>query len=105
MLLDHENTIKNYVSEYSYNIKSNFTDDMKCSYEFNDIELNDNTINELFEQCIVNNKFKIINTTEKEEKSYPAYPLTTSSLQQSAQIELDLNVSTTMKIAQKLYEN
>jgi len=105
MLLDHENTIKNYVAEYTYNIKSNFSDDMVCAYKFNEMELNDTIITELFQQCIYNDKFKIINTTEKEEKSYPPNPLTTSSLQQSAQIELGLNVSTTMKIAQKLYEN
>ncbi len=49
--------------------------------------------------------FSISNIAQKEGARTPAAPFTTSSLQQEAASKLHFSVSTTMSVAQKLYEN
>ena len=50
-------------------------------------------------------RFSILSVDKKEGTRVPAAPFTTSTLQQEASRKLHLSVSTTMSVAQKLYES
>ncbi|MCR4600877.1 MAG: type I DNA topoisomerase, partial [Clostridia bacterium] len=48
--------------------------------------------------------FKVVKVTEKEKKTRPSAPFTTSSMQQAASTRINFNPKKTMKVAQELYE-
>ena len=112
MLQDHENTIKNFEPEFSYDFKGLFHDEndetrvVECEFH-----ISDDYYDESFEPKRVlemfkgNRLFTISNRIEKKEKRTPPQPFITSSLQQSAQNELGFPIKMTMDIAQKLYDN
>ncbi len=55
------------------------------------------------EEC-VSAEFRVSKVDEKPVKRHPAAPFTTSTLQQEASRKLNMSVSQTMSVAQKLYE-
>ena len=113
MLQDHENTIKNYEPEYSYDFKGVLCDEsdtkrrVECEFQISDEYYEDNEFEpervlNLFKE---NRLFLVTNRKESKEKRSPPQPFITSTLQQSAQNELGFPIKMTMNIAQKLYEN
>ena len=106
LLDEREKYISNYETETEINISGNFEDLEKSDFIITDNqEINDSFINTIFSEINENRLFKIISKSDKKEKSYPDKPFITSSLQQTSQKRLGLNIETTMKIAQKLYDN
>lgn len=57
-----------------------------------------------FLQDSIGASFSIASVDKKEGNRYPAAPFTTSTLQQEASRKLHMSVSTTMSVAQRLYE-
>ena len=60
---------------------------------------------EAFLRSCTGARFSVISVDKKEGTRVPAAPFTTSTLQQEASRKLHLSVSTTMSVAQKLYES
>ena len=109
LLYDKEKDIKEYESEYIYDIQGKFKD-LKEKSEFTfkkscTDEPDEDYIKDLFKKFSEDRLFKVIDNKTTEEKKYPDKPFITSSLQQSAQKSCNFNVKKTMDIAQKLYEN
>jgi len=114
MLQDHENSIKNYEPDYSYDFTGKLHDIndkdrlVDCEFYISDeyYELIDaldcNEILTLFKD---NRVFQVTDRKETQEKRSPPQPFITSSLQQSGQNECGFPIKMTMDIAQKLYEN
>ena len=107
LLIQHENKIKSFEPEYSFDIQGNFDGLEKSEYIFlrEPEDFDEDYIKDLFKKFHTDRKFKVDKNVVKEEKSYPDKPFITSSLQQTAQNTLGFNVKKTMGIAQKLYEN
>ena len=109
LLYDKEKDIKEYESEYIYDIQGKFKD-LKEKSEFTfkkscTDEPDEDYIKDLFKKFSEDRLFKVIDNKTTEEKKYPDKPFITSSLQQSSQKSCNFNVKKTMDIAQKLYEN
>ena len=114
MLKEHEDSIKNYEPEFSYDFTGKLHDvDNKeriidCVYHISDSyyemidELDCNEILTLFKE---NKIFTVSDRKETQEKRSPPQPFITSTLQQTAQNECGFPIKMTMDIAQKLYEN
>ena len=114
MLKEHEDSIKNYEPDFSYDFtgKLHDTDNeeriIDCVYHISDSyyemidELDCNEILTLFKD---NRIFNVVDRKETQEKRSPPQPFITSSLQQTAQNECGFPIKMTMDIAQKLYEN
>jgi len=114
MLQDHENTIKDYEPEYSYDFTGKLHDIndkdriLDCEFYISDSyyelidELDCNEILTLFKD---NRLFNVTDRKEYQEKKYPPQPFITSTLQQSGQSECGFPIKMTMDIAQRLYEN
>ena len=112
MLQDHENTIKNFEPEFSYDFNGLFHDEndetrvIDCDFHISDDYFNDafepKRVLEMFK---MNRVFKVSDRIEKKEKRSPPQPFITSTLQQTAQNELGFPIKMTMDVAQKLYEN
>lgn len=104
ILKEHEKHIENYKKSYEskligdFNIDKNYI--IKCDYHFTN-KPTDKILTQFKKERIFNTS----HLKDKIEKKYPPPPLITSSLQQDAQKSFGFNVSYTMKIAQKLYEN
>ena len=60
---------------------------------------------EAFLRSCTGARFSVLSVDKKEGPRVPAAPFTTSTLQQEASRKLHLSVSTTMSVAQKLYES
>jgi len=109
LLYDREKQIKEYESEYTFDIQGKFKD-LKEKSEFTfkkscEDEPDEDYIKDLFKKFSEDRLFKVIANKTSEEKKYPDKPFITSSLQQAAQKSCNFNVKKTMDIAQKLYEN
>ena len=104
MLVEHEDKINKSKKDILSTITGVFNDNTETKFISN-MSLNNNDINDLFTICSKNDKFRIIDSSNKEEIKYSPPPYTTSSLQQDAYNVLGFNVKTTMNIAQKLYES
>jgi len=114
MLKEHEDNIKNYEPEFSYDFTGQLYDVnnekriLDCEFYISDSyyemidELDCNEILALFKS---NRVFNVTDRKESQEKKYPPQPFITSSLQQSGQNECGFPIKMTMDIAQKLYEN
>ena len=107
LLIQHENKIKDFEPEYTFDIQGNFKDLEKSEFIFlsEPNNLNEKYIKKLFKKFHKDRNFKVNKNVKTEEKSYPEKPFITSSLQQTAQNSLGFTVKKTMSIAQKLYEN
>jgi DNA topoisomerase-1 len=108
LLYEHDKKIKDFESEYYYEILGDFVGLENSEYifkkNFND-DVDEDFIKKLFKLFSIDRKFIVNKNTIKQEKNYPDKPLITSTLQQTAQNTYGFNVSKTMQIAQKLYEN
>jgi DNA topoisomerase-1 len=113
MLQDHENTIKNFEPEYSYDFNGTLCDVndkdrlIECDFQIEDDYFEENEFEpmrvlDVFKE---NRLFTVSNRKELQEKRSPPQPFITSTLQQTAQNELGFPIKMTMDIAQKLYEN
>lgn len=113
MLQDHENTIKNFEPEYSYDFNGTLCDVndkdrlIECDFQIEDDYFEENEFEpmrvlDVFKE---NRLFTVSNRKEFQEKRSPPQPFITSTLQQTAQNELGFPIKMTMDIAQKLYEN
>ena len=114
MLKEHEDSIKNYEPDFSYDFTGKLHDVdneeriIDCVYHISDSyyemidELDCNEILTLFKD---NRVFNVVDRKETQEKRSPPQPFITSSLQQTAQNECGFPIKMTMDIAQKLYEN
>jgi len=104
ILNEHENDIEKYEKSYQSQMSGEFKLDtnhiMKCNYHFND-----KPTDTIFTQFKKERYFKASHLDDKIEKKYPSPPLITTSLQQGAQKSFGFNISHTMRIAQKLYDN
>tara|TARA_A100001015_G_scaffold309732_1_gene409721 strand:- start:318 stop:2381 length:2064 start_codon:yes stop_codon:yes gene_type:complete len=112
MLQDHENTIKNYEPEYSYDFTGTLHDSndesikLECEFHIDDDYFDTGFVPERVLECFKQNRqFKVSDRKETQEKRSPPQPFITSSLQQTAQNELGFSIKMTMDIAQKLFEN
>ena len=112
ILQDHENSIKNYEPEYSYDFNGTLHDSndksttLECEFQIDDDYFDTGFVPERVLECFKHNRqFKVTDRKETQEKRSPPQPFITSSLQQSAQNELGFSIKMTMDIAQKLFEN
>lgn len=67
--------------------------------------ISDNDTLDEYKRDIKKGKYTLDNVSQKETKTNPSAPFTTSSLQQTASTALGFSPKNTMRIAQKLYEN
>jgi len=105
MLKEHEDSIQNFESEYSYDFNGEFyfgKNEINCELLFEEDDIEPLRIMNLLKK---DKKYKLIDSKYTTDKKYPGPPLMTSSLQQIAQNEFGFPVKMTMNIAQKLYEN
>lgn len=105
LIIEREKEITNFIQKSIYKIKGIFlnANNIKFIGEYT-IELDNKTevlkILEKFKHV----SFKITNINKKITQRSPSPPFTTSTLQQEASLKLGMNILTTMKVAQKLYE-
>lgn len=70
-----------------------------------DKKFTDRDFAEAFLRSCTGARFSVLSVDKKEGTRVPAAPFTTSTLQQEASRKLHMSVSTTMSVAQKLYES
>lgn len=102
LIIDNEDTIKNYKQKEFYRITGSFHKDNTIIKGNIEVEVSNHL--GLLEKSL-NTQFYIknIKTDAKERKPHP--PFTTSTLQQDACKNLGLTSSSVMSVAQKLYDN
>jgi len=114
MLQDHENTIKNYEPDSTYDFTGKLHDVndkerlIEATFEIlDDYYESIDTFNckEILNLLKDNRRFQVIERKETKEKRSPPQPFITSTLQQTAQNELGFSIKMTMDIAQKLFDN
>jgi DNA topoisomerase-1 len=117
LIVERENSIKNFSSELDYFLSGNFHIDnhifktkgyimKKFQQPLEGTQYstkNKADVQKVLEK-LKQSKFYFYHTFMKPSKSNPPPPFTTSSLQQEASIRLGLQIKTTMDLAQKLYE-
>lgn len=108
---EKEKQINDYKVKYNYEISAEFeneTEDKKykADYEFSKEEKNleEEDIIEIMSDSLENLDYTILKKNVKQEKVNPPPPFTTSTLQQEG-TNRGIDVVTTMKIAQQLYES
>lgn len=108
ILQEQENSIKNYKPTYTYELKSDALTNKKkiiSDFNFTDKSIDDAKVINIMNNIKNKRECQISKRETSEERDYSPPPFITSTLQQSAQQLLGFNVKTTMKTAQKLYEN
>lgn len=112
LIIDRENEIRNFKPEEYWSIEGHFKyKRFKFTGKFHKLE-KDSKKTELPNKEAVDNVLNQLNgddfnvdTVEKKEKlRYPAYPFTTSTLQQESARKLNFRARKTMMLAQQLYE-
>lgn len=106
LICEKEREIENFTPETYYRVNALFTD-LKSGKSFK-AELSrripdEKSAREFLELC-AHSGFKVGDISVRPVKRSPAPPFTTSTLQQEASRKLGFSVSTTMKVAQELYE-
>jgi len=108
LIVDREREIMSFNKEAYYKVEATFhpegtadgvTVTATLDKRFSDID----SAKKFLEDCI-GAEFSICSVDKKEGTRYPAAPFTTSTLQQEASRKLHMSVSTTMTVAQHLYE-
>jgi len=114
MLQDHEDTIKNYDPDYSYDFTGQLYDidneERILDCEFYILDKYYEMIDELDCEDVLtlfttNRTFTVSELCNSKEKRSPPQPFITSTLQQAAQNECGFPIKMTMDIAQKLFDN
>lgn len=105
LIVERERDIQNFISEASYSVAAEFTNEAGKSFK---AKLPKNFVSqkeaEAFLAANLDAKYKVQDLETKPTKKSPAPPFTTSTLQQEAARKLYLPVGITMQIAQRLYE-
>lgn len=106
LIVEREESIKNFKSEPFYRINATFLTSDKASINAElSTRLTTTDAAEKFLRDCENAEFSVKSVVVKPIKKSPAPPFTTSTLQQEAARKLGFSVSQTMSVAQKLYEN
>ena len=104
LIVEREKEIMNFKSESFFRVNGIFNkgkDRIKAEYSK---QLTSNEeVKELLTRC-AEVDFEVLEVTQKPATKVPAYPFTTSTLQQEASLKLGFSVSRTMSVAQRLYE-
>lgn len=111
LIIDREKEIKEFVPEEYWTIEGDFLKGKSNNFSAifygenkKKIELkSEEDVQKILKQ-IKGNKFNVVSVTKKERKRNPAFPFTTSSLQQEAARKLNFRAKKTMMLAQQLYE-
>lgn len=105
LIVEREREIQNFVSEASYSITAEFTNEAGKSFKAK-LPKNFASQKEAEDFLTVNigASYNVQSLETKPTKKSPAPPFTTSTLQQEAARKLYLPVGITMQIAQRLYE-
>ena len=105
LIVEKEREIENFISEASYSINAEFTNESGKTFKAK-LPKNFATKKEAedFLNKNIGTTFKVGDLETKPTKKSPAAPFTTSTLQQEAARKLYLPVGITMQIAQRLYE-
>jgi DNA topoisomerase-1 len=116
LIIDKENEINNFISTQYYVIKSDFQHNTTLNIitatlygehtkNTNKNKISDKkTVYDIVSKCKIS-KFKIRSVIDKESIRNPQPPFTTSTMQQTASKQLNMNIKNTMFAAQKLYEH
>lgn len=109
LIVERENSIKNFRAESSYRVTADFKIQNEKGKNIINAELSRKFKNKeealaFLEQC-VNAEFSVESIEVKPAKKSPSPPFTTSTLQQEASRKLGFPVSKTMRVAQQLYES
>lgn len=103
LIVDREKEIQAFIPEDYFLLYADFGQ-FKASYSKNTrTPIKDRTEAEAIKNAITN-PFTISDIDVKEVKRYPAFPYTTSKLQQEANMRYGYNAGTTGSIAQRLFE-
>ncbi|MBW6491332.1 MAG: type I DNA topoisomerase [Lentimicrobium sp.] len=108
LIVEREDEIKSFISNYSYRVTATFTipgDDNKpkVSAELNRRFAEKPEAVDFMKTCI-DAEYTVGDVETKPAKKSPAPPFTTSTLQQEASRKLGFSVAKTMMVAQQLYE-
>ena len=105
LVVEREQEIRNFKSTSSYKVEGVFTNDEKqdISAKLKKDFAKENEA-EAFLEKSQNVEFKVLNVETKPGTRSASAPFTTSTLQQEASNRLGYNVTSTMRIAQRLYE-
>ncbi|MCF4100128.1 type I DNA topoisomerase [Gillisia sp. M10.2A] len=105
LIVEREREIQDFVSDASFRIDAEFTNEEGKSFKAK-LPKNFDTKEEAekFLQQNIGANFKVTDLATKPAKKSPAPPFTTSTLQQEASRKLYFSVSKTMTMAQRLYE-
>lgn len=105
LVVEREQEIRNFKSTSSYKVEGVFTNDEKqdISAKLKKDFAKENEA-EAFLKKSQNVEFKVLNVETKPGTRSASAPFTTSTLQQEASNRLGYNVTSTMRIAQRLYE-
>lgn len=105
LIVEREKQIQNFTSTSSFRLQGDFLADSKLiKAEVNKRPETKEEAQAFLESC-KGATFKVGNVDVSPAKRNPAAPFTTSTLQQEASRKLGYNVSRTMMLAQRLYEN
>ncbi len=106
LIVEREESIKNFKSEPFYRINATFLTSNNASIDAElSTRLNTTADAEKFLKDCENADFSVKSVVVKPIKKSPAPPFTTSTLQQEAARKLGFTVAQTMSVAQKLYES
>ncbi|MDY3547854.1 type I DNA topoisomerase [Riemerella anatipestifer] len=105
LIVEREKEIQDFVSSYYYKTEGKFlnSDNQVISAQLKKKFFEETEAKE-FLNLSKNKEFKVINVEKKPSKRTASAPFTTSTLQQEASNRLGYGVTTTMRVAQRLYE-
>jgi DNA topoisomerase-1 len=104
LIVEREKEIMKFASETFFKLNAVFIKGKeKIKAEYAPQLANIEDVKTLLEKC-KKASFEVVDVTQKPATKIPAYPFTTSTLQQEASLKLGFSVSRTMSVAQRLYE-
>ncbi|MBV2224920.1 MAG: type I DNA topoisomerase [Cloacibacterium sp.] len=105
LVVEREQEIRNFKPSSSYKVEGSFLNSEKQEIAAKlKKDFNEEKEAEAFLEKSQNTEFKVLNVEKKPGTRSASAPFTTSTLQQEASNRLGYNVTSTMRIAQRLYE-
>ena len=105
LVVEREHEIREFQPRSTFKVDGKFLNDSKqeiaakLKHDFKEEDEAESFLNQA-----KNTQFKVLNVEKKPGTRSPSAPFTTSTLQQEASSRLGYNVTTTMRLAQRLYE-